>query len=382
MSPKRGGGAAGTKATKLVVFADLHLDRAFEWASTQVGRRKRQALRDALVRIVDLVEEVGADALLCAGDLYEHDRISADTADFLRKSFERLSPRHVFLAPGNHDWCGPQSLYRTVRWPANVHIFTEPRLTPVPLTDGITLWGAAHCVPVNTPGFFEGFAGVRGEGLHLAVFHGSEHGQFPLQGEGKQPHAPFDEKDIERAGFDHAFVGHFHTPIDRPRLTYPGNPEPLTFGVTGAGGAVVASVAAGGAISVERRPVVVSRLHDIEVTVTSRDGSQEIRDRVAARLRPLVGSARVTLVGQLAPHVALHPDDLSSTAPPKLEPVIVRILARHAYDFDAISKEPTVRGQFVRDVLADEDLDTAIRERVLSMGLRALDGYDDLEEGL
>jgi DNA repair protein SbcD/Mre11 len=50
-----------------------------------------------------------------------------------------------------------------------------------------------------------------------------------------------------------------------------------------------------------------------------------------------------------------------------------------AYDFDALVAEPTVRGQFAKDVLAS-DLDEDTKRRVLVTGLRALDGRSaDLE---
>jgi DNA repair protein SbcD/Mre11 len=57
---------------RLVLFSDLHLDTAFRWAPPDVARRRRRALRDTLVRIVALADEVDADAICCGGDLYEH----------------------------------------------------------------------------------------------------------------------------------------------------------------------------------------------------------------------------------------------------------------------------------------------------------------------
>src|SRR4051812_41046649 len=61
---------------KLVLFADLHLDAPFAWlgASQLAARRRRQALRDTLRNIVTLTRETKADALVCAGDLYEQAR--------------------------------------------------------------------------------------------------------------------------------------------------------------------------------------------------------------------------------------------------------------------------------------------------------------------
>ena len=166
---------------KLVFFADLHLDAPFAWlgGSQLAARRRRQALRETLGTIVRLADVIHADALLCAGDLFEQARYTPDTAAFLERSFEEIEPMSVFLAPGNHDWYGTESPYRQARWSPNVHIFTEDRLRPVPLRDGLTLWGAAHRSPARTLGFLDDFRGDRG-GIHLALFHSSERGGFPL----------------------------------------------------------------------------------------------------------------------------------------------------------------------------------------------------------
>src|SRR5262249_32140679 len=100
---------------RVVLFADLHLDTAFAWAGREVARRRRQRLRDVLVRIAELAVDVHADALLCAGDLYEHDRVLPDTAEFVRRTFEDFHPLPVYLAPGNHAWFGPARLRGPLR---------------------------------------------------------------------------------------------------------------------------------------------------------------------------------------------------------------------------------------------------------------------------
>jgi hypothetical protein len=51
---------------------------------------------------------------------------------------------------------------------------------------------------------------------------------------------------------------------------------------------------------------------------------------------------------------------------------------RPTYDMESIRQEPTVRGQFVRDVL-DSDLAEEEKRRVVVTGLRALEGRTDLE---
>ena len=365
---------------KIVHFADLHLDSAFAWlgATGDASRRRRQALRDVLRAIVELARDEQADALFCGGDLYEGERATQDTAAFLREEFASLDPTPVYLAPGNHDYYGRDSLYATRKWSPNVHVFTKPNFEPVPLADGVTLWGAAHCAPANTPNFLEGFT-TEGAGTHIALFHGSERSWFSEQGEAKALHAAFDAEDIEQAGFHHAFLGHYHRPKDAQSHTYPGNPDPLEFGETGERGAVIATVNDDGSVERERRVVAASQVHDLTLDVTGCESQQRIRDRLAERTQGLSGAARLTVKGDLDPGLDCSEPVLRDALGGSFDSAQIRIGdLRPGYDIESISQESTVRGQFVNDV-RDAGLSPQDERRVLITGLRALDGRKDLD---
>jgi DNA repair exonuclease SbcCD nuclease subunit len=358
---------------RLLLFSDLHLEAPFAWAPPEVGRARRDALRECLRRIVTLADELGVDAVCCGGDLYEHDRQRPDTGAFLRDVFASLDPIPVYLAPGNHDWLGPKSIYTLTRWSPNVHVFAEPRLTPVTLAEGLTLWGAAHHSPKNTPNLLDGFRVDRG-GLHLALFHGSEQGAFAPD---KVRHAPFKAEQIGAAGLRHALLGHFHTPRDAPDHTYPGNPEPLTFGETGERGAVLVSVDGTGKMNTQRHRVSVTPVHDVEVDLDGADHAEAVQDRVEAALAGIDGIVRVRLHGEVAPEVEIDAGRLRR--PPSVAAWVVEAGdVRYGYDLAALRGEQTVRGQFVRDVEADPSLPDDVRRAVLLAGLRAFDGRDDL----
>ncbi len=362
---------------RLLIFSDLHLDTPFKWLGQELARSRRQALRETLRRICKLADSERVDAVLCGGDLYEHDRFTPDTKMFLRETFERLHPLPVFLAPGNHDWYGARSLYRQVDWSPNVHVFTEPRLRPVELASGLTLWGAAHCAPANTDGFFDSGFSVDRDGVHLGLFHGSESSEFRWQEDGKAPHAPFSARQIPAAGLDHAFLGHFHTPKDAPWHTYPGNPDPLTFGETGDRGAVLAEIGPDGRVTRVRHRVAVSEVHDCFVDLTGVTHSGEVRERVAAEVKGLTGVVRVTLSGEVEPEVDVRLSDLESGWD-DLEALVPRRGAICvAHDLDELRQEKSVRGEFIRRVEGDLSLDETIRRRVLTTGLRALAGRSD-----
>ncbi len=281
------------------------------------------------------------------------------------------------LAPGNHDWYGPDSLYALGDWSPNVHVFREPRLQPVNLADGLTLWGAAHCAPANTGNFFDGFR-PDGPGAHVALCHAAERTALAAQGGDKQPHAPFAAEDIERAGLAHAFLGHYHRPRDAARHTYPGNPDPLAFGEDGERGAVVAAIAADGSLTREQRVVARTAAHDLSLDITGCASRQEVLDRVTRKVRDRPtraiddrhGVARLTVEGELHPDVDLREEDLRQALRGSFDAVRIRI--------DELGREQTVRGQFVRDVLEAGLPDDEVR-RVLAAGLRALAGRTDLE---
>ena len=364
---------------KIVHFSDLHLDSPFAWAGAtgEAARQRRQSLRDTLVRIVNLTRDVNADALFCGGDLYEQEYFSPDTAAFLRHTFSALAPIPVYIAPGNHDWYGPQSLYAQIDWSKNVHIFREATIREVELAEGLWLWGAAHLGPANTGNFLNGFR-VEGSGIHVALFHGAERSWFSEQGAGKQPHAPFDAYEIEAAGLAHAFLGHYHRPKDADFHTYPGNPDPLAFGEDGQRGAIVATIGPEGRITRERRRVAVTEVHDLELDVTGLTSQQQILDQLDGNTSSLSGSARLTVKGELALTIDIHEGDLRGRLNRFGAVQIVFGDLRPTYDMESIRQEPTVRGQFVRDVL-DSNLAEDEKHRVVLTGLRALDARTDLE---
>ena len=369
-------GYPDANSMKLLHFADLHLDAPFAWAPPETARLRRRNRREALTRIVALAEAESVDAILCAGDLFEQDRIGPDSVEFLRSTFERTD-RRVFLAPGNHDWISARSPYALVEWSPNVHVFTEDRLRPVELADGVTLWGAAHRAPANTDDLFAGFRADRG-GVNLALAHASERAALAWQESGKAPHAPFDAAGLPGTGLAHAFLGHYHVPRDAEYHTYPGNPDPLDFGETGERGAVIATVAESGTVARERRDVSVSEVHDLAVNVDGATHSDEVAAIVRERLSQLAGSVRVTLSGELAPSVQLDPRELERTGD-HLEGLVVRVSGlRIGYDLAGIGAESTVRGQFVRSAI-EEVADPELRRRVILTGLRALEGRGDLE---
>jgi DNA repair exonuclease SbcCD nuclease subunit len=370
---------------KIAHLADVHLDAHFAQFSPEAQRKRQVAIEESLKHALRETRERNVDMLVIAGDLYEQERFTPSTANFLRHELEAFE-LPVYISPGNHDYYSPTSLYATVEWSDNVHVFKSAHFEPHTIEGGLTLWGAAHLVPAQTVNFLDGFA-VDRAGIHVALFHGAEEAELvyvrQLGGddEAKAPYAPFRAQQVLDAGLHHAFLGHIHTALDADHHTYPGNPEPLTFGEGGGvqRGLVVATLDERGGITRERINVAKSSVRDVVIDLTDCQSNSDVRETVADALRPLDGFVRATLEGEVGDAVDIRLDELRDSAPIEIDAITFRFGRLHiAYPIDEIAKETgTVRGRFVGDVLA-ADLDEETKHRVIVTGLRALDGRSDL----
>ncbi len=363
--------------TTILHTADVHLDRAYSGAgmSPAIASARREELRDAFRRFIDLALETSADAVTIGGDLYEHERVTPDTGNFIRQQLERLGDVPALLAPGNHDPYVPDSIYHRLTWPTNVTIFRERSFAPVELAGGVTVWGAGHDAPDVRANLLEGFQ-APAEGSHVLLFHGSDTRSVP---EGKHAHAPFRPEDLDATGAGFALLGHYHVPrlhpTEAPQYVYPGSPEPLDFAEEGEH-CVARLDVEGGAFTCSLLPFGHVRYQTSATDVTGMESSDEARTAIAA-LGDASTIARVVLVGDLSPDVDLSLQSLYDSCAERFSYLDIVDRTQPAYRIDEIAEESTTKGAFARLML--ERIETAegekreIAEAALLYGLQAFD---------
>ena len=130
-------------SVRVLHAADLHLDSPFEALPGALAAQRRQEQRALLRSLPETARQYGVEIILLPGDLLDSDSAYGETAKALSEAFEGCGCE-VFIAPGNHDYYAPDSPYARLRFPENVHIFRENRLTPIELPAlGVRVWGAA-----------------------------------------------------------------------------------------------------------------------------------------------------------------------------------------------------------------------------------------------
>jgi DNA repair protein SbcD/Mre11 len=375
---------------RLLHLADLHLDRAFAMTGCQadLARRRRSGLRDALRLVGETAQAEGCSAVTIGGDLYEHERAGVDTGRFLATLFASWRPVRVFLAPGNHDALLPGSLYRRTEWPDNVHVFAEAALAPVELEDGLALWGLAHREPAWLGNPLAGDH-APSEGVHLALFHGSELGTRP---EGKAIHGPFRADQVREQGYRAGLCGHYHRRrVDEASgLIYPGTPEPLTFDESGVRGPVLVEIAGDGAVrptplSLNRWTVVTAScdVSDASSTTDVIDGATAACIAAGAASDAERTLIRLDLTGALDCAVSIDASSVEAEARDRSGTALVKIrdLTTQAVDLALLAEERSARGAFVRATTASlqaagEDGERELLRETLRYGLEALAGAE------
>ncbi|MBV8150837.1 MAG: metallophosphoesterase family protein, partial [Candidatus Eremiobacteraeota bacterium] len=332
--------------------ADLHLETVFP--GMRGGEKRRRALADALVRIVDLACERNADALFLGGDVYEAERAGPATARFLFEQLARFA-KPVFVAPGNHDPYSPSAIFARHDIPPNVRVFGEAAWRAIPLStsdDEITVYGFAH-TPAE-PGRPFAHARFDRPGIRIALVHGSDEDRCPPN---KRATAPFTQSEIEASGATLTLTGHYHGGYvarargesgERPVFAYPGSPEPIRFGESNEHGALVVRITKK-RIEIEAVPLARTRLVDRECALADA-ASESAVAKALERALPDLGAndyVRLRLHGTVAGGVHVDVAQLTETLGAQLGALEI-LDETICADYERLAAEPTVRGRVVR----------------------------------
>lgn len=185
---------------RILHAADLHLDSPFAAMRPDQAADRREEQREVLTRLIRECNERECDLLLLAGDLFDSDEVYRDTTDLLCRLLAQCRAR-VFIAPGNHDCYTPSSVYATVNWPENVHVFQSEQVEAVRL-EGVTVYGAAFTGPHAT-GLMRGFCAEADGNRSVMVIHGELSDRDGL-------YNSISVADVAGSDLDYLALGHVH----------------------------------------------------------------------------------------------------------------------------------------------------------------------------
>ncbi len=274
---------------KIIHGADFHLDSPFSGLTPERAVQRRGEQRELLDALARLAWEKRADLVLLSGDLLDSEHVYRETAQALRSALGSL-PCPVFIAPGNHDFYGPRSVWSALDWPDNVHIFDAPEWVDLP---GCSLWGRAFTDAHQESCPLEGLSVPDDGKLHIACLHGD------VGGTGG--YGPISVMDIAASGLDYLALGHVHQTSGLQRSgntfwAYPGCPEGRGFDELGDKGVLYVEAEPGN-VTARFIPLAKRRYEIISVDITgAADVLSAVRSALPAGPESLV--CRLVLTGE------------------------------------------------------------------------------------
>ena len=356
---------------KIIHGADFHLDSPFAGLSPERAAQRRGEQRELLNRLAGLAREKNADLVLLAGDLLDSERVFRETAQALSASLAAI-PCPVFIAPGNHDFYSPQSIWAALDWPENVHIFSSDRLEPVDLP-GCTLWGRAFTDAHQTSCPLAGLEVPADGRLHIACLHGCVGAQ--------NNYGPIAPLDIAASGLDYLALGHVHqaSGLQQENDTwwaYPGCPQGRGFDELGEKGVLYVE-AEPGRVTAQFVPLAQRRYETISVNITgAADVSSAIRAAVPNDAAALI--CRITLTGEGEPP---NLNALERTFSPEFYGLTLIDRTRLPQDLWARREEDALTGLFLRTMWdkCQADPENPLWQLAARYGLAALEGGEEAE---
>ncbi len=182
---------------KILHTADWHLDAPLQGQVEEL----KQALASVPGQVLEIVRQENCDLVLLAGDLFD----GAYTPHTYQQLYDVLKAMAVpvFITPGNHDYCGPDSPWIKELWPENVHIFKSQQVESVALPElDCRVYGAGFG-SMDCPALLEGFRADCEEKYAIGIFHGDTT-------QVTSPYNPITAQQVLASDLDYLALGHIH----------------------------------------------------------------------------------------------------------------------------------------------------------------------------
>lgn len=353
---------------KFIHCSDLHLDSPLGSNFTPEKARIRAAeLRAVFARMVDFAVDEQVDAVLIAGDLFDHACVSAHTASFVAEQIRRAKDVTFFCLRGNHD--GSREVFNTRTLPENLKTFG-------------TSWTGYDCGEVRITGIepdpqnwescFETLA-LPKERFNIVMLHGQI---SPRPGQDCVPLPQLKNKNI-----DYLALGHIHSYQegkldDRGIFCYSGCPEGRGFDECGEKGFVLLQTD-GSRMYSRFVPFASRTIFEIPVDISDAETATQILSEMKQTAANIGGEnlVRFVLTGTYTLQTQKDIPFLQKMLEPDFFLVKIKDESRLKIDKESYEYDASLKGEFVRCVVASERSEEE-KACIIRCGICALSGEE------
>ena len=304
--------------------------------------------------------------VIIAGDLFDDDFVSRDALDEVLTLIKRATKTIFFYLPGNHE--GDIIEKSGLAVPDNLMIFGK-KWTYFKIGE-VNIIGRSE----TNPEMFSDIS-LSGDEKNIVVLHGELRDRSDYSG-------VIGTKDIYELPIDYLALGHYHTYSShsigaRTSAVYCGTPEGRGFDEVGDKGFVI--------IDIDRYSVfhqfkatAKRALRICKVDVTGIERTVELEDAIESEVSRIERNdlVRVQLTGSRTLGNKYDTEYLESLWKDRFYYFEIKDETNVSFCAEDFKNDKSLKGEFIRGVIADESLDEKMKELVITMGLRALMGKE------
>ncbi len=348
---------------KILHTSDLHLDSAL---TTRLDSKKVRERKSELVlsfkKIAEAARNDGAAAVIIAGDLFDSEKVGKRTIKNVLDIIFSCPHAVFFYLSGNHE--KRVLLESGLPLPENLKIFGED-WTYFKLGD-VNVIGRCE----TAPDMFSA-VNLNPAQTNIVVLHGEVRDRSDYGG-------IIGKKDIEDLNINYIALGHYHSYSEikiNPKCSavYCGTPEGRGFDEAGPCGYVTVNIE-NGILTHEFRESAKRRLRIAEIDVTDTASDMALIYKIEAMLKNVPSSdlVRVRLIGTRELGRSFDTDALLSSLSCSYYYAEVKDDTRLKISAESFKNDLSLKGEFIRGVLADTSLDDKEKEAVINLGLSIL----------
>ncbi len=350
---------------KIIHTSDIHLDSPLtSRLSALSGRERRRELTATFRKIIDGAGNMGASAIIISGDLFDSDRATIKTIDGILGIIEASPEISFFYLPGNHEKdCITAS---ALKIPQNLFIFGE-EWTYFEIGN-VTVAGRSK-ISAN---MFSSLS-LDEKRINIVALHGE---LSERSGENEK----IGRRELEKLPIDYVALGHYHSYSEnkisqRTTAVYSGTPEGRGFDEVGDKGYVLLQVTDKG-VSHKFTKAAKRTLHIKEVDISCAAREIDIENLVLSEICniPSEDLVRVVLVGEHGPSLVRDTVSLEKRFSERVFYLEVKDKSKIRICPEDYKNDKSLKGEFIRLVMAKDELTEEQKARVIECGIRALAG--------
>lgn len=328
---------------KFIHIADMHFDMPFTFLSkNNLANYRRLEQRNIFRKMINYILENNIEYLFIAGDLYENEYVKKSTIEFINNEFKRIPNTKIFITPGNHDPYLTNSYYNTFKWNSNVYIFNN--LNKVELND-INIYGYGftdfYSNRINIPNNLDLSK------INILVMHAD----LDASAQNYETYNPITKSNLEGSDFNYVALGHIHkSNFDKnSKIIYPGSMIACGFDELDKHGMII------GEINTDTKEITLD-LIDLDemkfiencIDITEINSQEEIIEKI--NLISIDKNKYYKIILRGHKKFEINTSEILACVD-KQNILKIKDLSNYEYDLIKISKEQSLRGIFVRELL-------------------------------